>query len=489
MKFNPLLASTTFRLATLYLTLFTGALLLVLGFIYWSSVVYMRQQTDAAINTEISGFAERYNAAGPAGVKRLIENRLSKTRLNTDSVYLLTDVNRTPITGNLNRWPKATITEEPGWIDLTVEHVRDGPRPIRARTILLRGQFGLFGLLVGRDINALTTIEKRLRRAMLLAAAISTILGILSAVFMTRSVMRRIDIINATSQSIVRSGDLSRRIPESGNADEFDALASNLNHMLARIEDLLMGIRRVSDSVAHDLRTPLARLRNRLEIMVHDAEREAGQGHEQTAESEVKRSMLESALADTDHLLDTFNALLRIARIETGNTRNNMTQVNLNALLADVVELYEPTADEADILLRQQDGNDVTVVGDRDLLFQATANLVDNAIKFSDPNSEISVSSYMGSDGPALAVKDYGPGIPEHLRADVFQRFYRADKSRSSAGNGLGLSLVQAVAQLHNAQIDLSVSKNDIDANEISEKPGLTVTITFPQPDARMSTG
>jgi len=439
----------------------------------------MRQQTDVAIDTEIAGLAERYDAAGTAGVSRLISDRLNNQRPNTDSVYLLTDTRGRAIVGNLDRWPGAPITGEKDWIDFTVEHPRDGPRPVRARTFRLRGGYGL---LVGRDINALTTIEQRLRQAILVAAGVSILLGLLIAVLLARAVMRRIEIINETSQSIVRSGDLTRRVPVSESGDEFDALANNLNHMLVRIEDLLVGIRRVSDSVAHDLRTPLARLRNRLEIMVHDAQPEMPAD---SAEREVQRGMLESALADTDHLLDTFNALLRIARIETGNTRNNMSKLNLRTLLDDVVELYEPTAEEANIVLRQPEGHDVYVNGDRDLLFQAVANLVDNAIKFGPSDSEIVISCESNHNAALLSVSDHGPGIDEAVRKDVFQRFYRADKSRNSAGNGLGLSLVKAVTQLHNAEISLKPTQISADPPGGDAGPGLTVVIHFPPTEAK----
>lgn len=443
----------------------------------------MRQQTDAAIQTEISGLSERYYAAGTGGVSRLIEDRLNNNRPNADSIYLLTHTSGRHIVGNLNRWPGNVEENQDGWLDFTVEHSRDGARPVRAQKFSLpRG----FRLLVGRDINALATIEKRLHRAILVAAGIAILLGIISAILMARSVMRRIDIINAASQSIVRSGDLTRRVPLSGSADEFDALANNLNHMLARIEDLLTGIRRVSDSIAHDLRTPLARLRNRLEIMVHDAERESDASEPDNSKSEVRHRMLESALSDTDHLLNTFNALLRIARIETGNTRTNMSNVNLRSLLEDVVELYEPIAEQAGIRLKHFDNDDVQVTGDRDLLFQATANLVDNAIKFSATETDILVSCENSASGPVLRVSDRGPGIPEELHRDVFQRFYRADKSRNSAGNGLGLSLVQAVAHLHNAEISLTTNENVDNAAADAENPGLTVAITFPAAGANI---
>jgi len=478
---RPLLASTTFRLSILYLALFTGSLLIILAIIFWSSVGYMRQQTDVAIDTEIAGLAERYDAAGTAGVSRLITDRLNNKRPNTDSVYLLTDTRGRSIVGNLDRWPGAPITGEKDWIDFTVEHPRDGPRPVRARTFRLRGGYGL---LVGRDINALATIEQRLQRSILVAAGVSILLGILSAVLLARAVMRRIGIINETSQSIVRSGDLTRRVPVSESGDEFDALASNLNHMLVRIEDLLVGIRRVSDSVAHDLRTPLTRLRNRLEIMVHDAEREPSSEDSDDGQREIQRSMLESALADTDHLLDTFNALLRIARIETGNTRHNISNLNLRTLLDDVVELYEPTAEEARIVLTQIGESDVFVDGDRDLLFQAIANLVDNAIKFAPGDSEITISCGASLNATWLTVSDRGPGIDENLREDVFQRFFRADTSRNSAGNGLGLSLVKAVTRLHNAEISLESTQNEDQTTAADHGPGLTVRMTFPRTEA-----
>ena len=235
-------------------------------------------------------------------------------------------------------------------------------------------------------------------------------------------------------------------------------LADNLNNMLNQIESLMESVRRVSDNIAHDLRTPLARLRNRLEELSLDVE-----------QSDNRRETVEQALEEADGLLNTFNALLRIARIESHDTRAGFADIDIAALVGDVVELYEPLAEEKG--LRLATGLDVRPVfkGDRDLLFQALANLLDNAIKYAPPQSEISCRLEAADDGARLVLGDKGPGIPASQRDNVFQRFFRLEQSRTTPGNGLGMSLVQAVMQLHHLRLELH-----------DNEPGLKVVITFP---------
>jgi signal transduction histidine kinase len=264
--------------------------------------------------------------------------------------------------------------------------------------------------------------------------------------------MRRIEAINQTSREIME-GDLSRRVPTAGSGDDFDRLATNLNRMLERIEDLMAAVRQVSDNIAHDLRTPLTRLRTRLELA-------RGSNPEQTREE------IDRAIEDAQELLTTFNALLRIARIESGSSRGAFADVDIASLVRDIAELYEPVAAEKGQTLSVQGQRAVTVRGDRDLLFQALANLVDNAIKHTPEGSGIELSAESRDGRAELGVADTGPGIPADLRGKVFRRFFRTDASRSTPGSGLGLSLVRAVADLHEARIDLA--DND---------PGLRVTI------------
>ncbi len=292
-------------------------------------------------------------------------------------------------------------------------------------------------------------------RTLIWGMAITLALALLGGVMMSRSMMRRIELINRTSREIM-SGDLTKRIPTSQSDDDFDALADNLNRMLDQIELLMDGVRRVSDNIAHDLRTPLARLRRGLESL-----------RMSDVQGESRQDLIDSAVNEADGLIATFNALLRIARIESEARREGFDEIELKALLRDVGDLYGPVAEEKGLEFKLACESSMTIYGDRDLLFQAFANLLDNAIKYTPAGGSIAVSADDGRRG--VTICDTGPGIPESEWDKVLQRFYRLDHSRTSAGSGLGLSLVSAVAKLHG--IALTLGNND---------PGLCVTLQMP---------
>jgi len=290
--------------------------------------------------------------------------------------------------------------------------------------------------------------------------AITAALALGVGLLMSSRITRRIEAINQTSREIME-GDLSRRVPTTGSGDDFDHLAENLNRMLERIEELMAVVHQVSDNIAHDLRTPLTRLRTRLEL--------ARGSHPEQAPGEVGQE-IDRAIEDAEELLVTFSALLRIARLESGSSRGAFADLDLAGLVQDIVELYEPVATEQGQMLNREGQGSVPVLirGDRDLLFQALTNLVDNAIKHTPKGSEIRLSTARCEGGAKVSVTDTGPGIPADLREKVFQRFYRTDASRSTPGSGLGLSLVRAVTDLHDARIELA-----------DNAPGLRVTIFF----------
>jgi len=452
---HRLLRSFSFRLAFTYMALFGASVLVLLGFIYWSTAAYMSQQTDATIDAEITGLAERYDMDGLDGLIDVINERLSRKPTGS-SIYLLTTALNTPIAGNLNRWP-AVQADKDSWLNFRLENAGRGKDEIhlaRARSFTLSGGFHL---LVGRDIYELEETQQRIIRALILGFVITLILGGVGGVVLSRRVMKRLESINTISREIIE-GDLSRRIPLRHSGDEFDSLASNLNAMLDRIEELMDDVRRVSDSIAHDLRTPLARLRNRLELLCIDAERHNGDA-----------DLAKQAMADADGLLETFNALLRIARIETRQRREAFDKLDMGTLLHDVVELYEPLAEEKGQSLKLQIDDIVHLRGDRDLLFQAMANLLDNAIKYTPSQGRIRVTLEARDGHGRITLADSGPGIPETERQQVFQRFYRLEKSRTSPGSGLGLSLVEAVAKIHGMTMKLE-----------DNQPGLRVVCDFP---------
>ncbi|HEC29792.1 MAG TPA: HAMP domain-containing protein [Gammaproteobacteria bacterium] len=452
---HRLLRSFSFRLAFTYMTLFGASVLLLLWFIYWSTAAYMSRQADATIAAEITGLAERYDMDGLGGLIEVINERLSRKPTGS-SIYLLTTAINTRIAGNLNRWP-ATPAGKDGWLNFRLENAGHNKKEIhlaRARSFTLTGNFHL---LVGRDIYELEETQQRIIRTLIVGFAITLVLGGVGGFVLSRRVMKRLEAINTTSREII-NGDLSRRIMMQHSGDEFDSLAGNLNTMLDRIEELMEGVRRVSDSIAHDLRTPLARLRNRLELLRTEQEK-----------TRQDPTLTEQAMNDADGLLKTFNALLRIARIETRQHREAFSETDMGALLHDVVELYEPLAEEKDQSLRLQVDTSVYMQGDRDLLFQAMTNLLDNAIKYTPQQGQIDITLGQQAGCGVISIADSGPGIPEDERQSVFQRFYRLEKSRTTPGSGLGLSLVAAVAGIHGMTLKLE-----------DNQPGLRVRCEFP---------
>ena len=452
MRFARVLRSSTFRLAVLYMALFGASVAVLLTFIYWSTAGYMALQTDDTIEAEVTGLAERYGISGLDGLIRSIDERISR-KPNGDAVYLLTDDRLTPLIGNLDRWPRVAPDDD-GWLSFNLEQTTedgDVTHRARARPFTLRGGYRL---LVGRDMHELDATRDLIVRAIAWGLAITVMMALAGGIMLSRRTMRRLEAINETSRRIM-SGDLSRRIPSRSTDDDFDQLADNLNGMLDTIERLMEDVRRVTDNVAHDLRTPLTRLRSRLEAL--------------QSSSELDRERVEAALADADGLLDTFNALLRIAGIESGRRRAAFEIVSLDDVLRDVTELYEPLAEQKGQRLEVLVSENLRVCGDRDLLFQAIANLLDNAIKYTPSGGDIRVSLEEDATGPRVRIVDSGPGIPESSREQVFKRFFRLEESRHTPGNGLGLSLVEAVARLHRADI------------EIGGEPGLDVSMAFPR--------
>lgn len=432
-----LLKSAAFRLALIYMLLFGGSVALLLGFLWWATAGVLSRQLDETIQADIKGLAEQYERRGTGGVASIISERIGRDPAGR-TIYLLTDPLRRRLVGNLDGWPSVTPDAD-GWItfELVAPGARDGrPHLARARPFVLQG--GL-NLLVGRDIRELADTQRMITNAMVWGIGITIALALAGGIAMSRSTTRRIEAINQTSRDIM-TGNLDRRIPVRGTGDDFDQLAANLNEMLDRIQSLMEGLRHVSDNIAHDLRTPLARLRGRLE--------DIGTGQ---MDDDERRTRADAAVADADGLLAMFNAILRISQIEAGGRRGKFAPVDLGAVVRDVAELYEPVAAEKDQTFAVRIEAAATLNGDRDLIFQAVANLVDNAIKYTPPGGQITVSA----TGKDIAVADNGPGIPDESREEVFKRFHRLEASRSAPGSGLGLSLVRAVAQLHDGSVRL----------------------------------
>jgi len=436
MKAAELLRSSSFRLSLIYMVLFAGSVLLLLGFLYWQTVGYMAEQTDATIEAEITGLAEQYREGGLGNLVNTLQQRVERDP-DSSSVYLLASPTFTPLAGNIDAWPDVE-TGSDGWLTFAFKDTRAGGRVFqaRARPFLLTG--GLH-LLVGRDTRELRATQELIIRALVWGMVLTLALALAGSIIMSRSMLGRIERINQASREIM-AGDLQRRIDTTGSNDEFDQLAISLNAMLDEIEQLMNGIRHVTDNIAHDLRTPLTRLRTRLEQLYADLD-----------EDSPNATYVEQSISDADQLLATFGALLRIARIEAGGLRANRDTVDLAALVQDAAELYDAVAEEKQIEINMRLEATPQVQGDRDLLFQAIINLLDNAIKYSPQAGKIMFRLSKQDNKPVLTIADQGPGIPIEERDKVLQRFYRIDQSRSQHGSGLGLSLVAAVARMHNA--------------------------------------
>ena len=446
--------SVAWRIAIGYGALFGLSMLALLVLVYWSAAGYMTRQMEAVVEAEVQGLAERYRGAGLRGLRDLVAERLARNPASS-SIYLLADPGFRVIAGNLTGWPEAARSAE-RWIEFRLHAADDdpaGPEWHRARARHFELPRG-YHLLVGRNLRDLDEMRAAVVRAVAWGAGITVVLAVAGAWWMRRSVAARIESINRTSRRIME-GELSERIESHGSGDEFDELVANLNAMLERIETLMDDVRRVSDNVAHDLRTPLGRLRTRLE-QLRDA---GGDG--------ASAALAEAALAEADRMLATFNALLRIARIETGRRRHAFRRTDLAAIGNDVADLYAPLAEARGIAFRHS-GIEAPVDADPDLLFQSLANLLDNAIKYTPEGGAVTLQVTSDDHTVTAVVADTGPGVPPGEREAVLRRFYRLEPARGAPGSGLGLSLVAAVARLHEAALTLG-----------DNAPGLVVRLRF----------
>jgi signal transduction histidine kinase len=438
------------------MALFGLSVLLLLGFIYWSTAGYMVRQTEATIEAEITGLAERYDLSGFPGLSDVLGERLTRSGVN-DSLYLLTDQQFKPILGNLEKWPDGQTSEQ-GWLSFYVDS--KGSRPTGQHKALARifPLQGDFHLLVGRDIHSLEEVQKLISEALFWGLIITLVLALIGGFMMSRTMVHKIEVINDTCHRIM-DGDLTQRIPRSGGDDDFDKLVGTLNQMLDQIEVLMQGVKQVTNNIAHDLRTPLSRLRRRLDML---------RGRDLTFESDDE--LLEQAISEADGLLQTFKALLRISEVESGSRLVGFKDVDITSLLEDLIDFYGPVAEEKGQTIDAAKQQLRALRGDRDLLFQAFANILDNAIKYTPTGGHIKLISEDQPNLLQVSIIDTGMGIPAADREKVLERFYRLEVSRSSPGNGLGLSLVDAIVKLHHGHITFS-----------DNLPGLNVTISLPR--------
>jgi signal transduction histidine kinase len=466
---GKLIRTTAFKLTLVYLGIFVLFAASLLAYFALNTRRLITEQITATVNGEVNGLSEQY---GQGGLRRLVIVVDVRSRRPGSSLYLVTTPSGEGLAGNVGSLEPGVL-DHPGWLE-TNYHRLEAPEGAEHRALVRVVQLpGGFHLLVGRDLEERERLFGIVVNAGQWSLALVIVLGLIGGFFVSRRVLSRIDAMTGTAQTIM-AGDLSGRLPVAGTGDELDRLADNVNAMLERIEALMRGLKEVSDNIAHDLKTPLTRLRNRCEQALRSATGEASY-----------RAALESTIAESDDLIRTFDALLMIARAESGQARDNMTEFDASEIARDVGELYEPVADEKGIVLKIDAPAAAPVRGNRELVSQALANLIDNAIKYAGPSgrangapAEIVVRA--GNDGEriAISVADRGPGIPDVDRGRVVERFVRLEQSRSEPGSGLGLSLASAVARLHGGELKLE-----------DNHPGLRTTIALPRAGPAASAG
>jgi len=449
------LRSSTFTRALIWIAIFGAVVVALFGYVYWSTRSYVLGRADHLIAAERALLHKAYDSGGRSALIAAIERSVADDR-DRDWLYLLADPSFAPLAGNLKAWPPEL--KAGGGLQDFSSRARD---PDAADRQLLRATYETLAdgghLLVGRDISDLHAFATRIETALALVIALVFVLAGVSSVSVTRRTVGRIESINAASRAIMHSG-LGQRIPLHGTRDEWDQLAENLNSMLDRIEALMGEVKQVTDNVAHDLRTPLSRIRGRLE--------QAGSRRRDAADDQ---SLIHDTLGELDGVLRMFASITRISQIETSDRRAAFRTVDLREVARDVVELFDAAAEENGCHLDLAADQQVLITADRDLLFDAIANLVDNAIKHGGAGGGITVEVARCDGDAAIAVADHGPGIPAEERQHVFKRFYRLERGRSTSGNGLGLSVVAAVARLHGARIEMS-----------DNAPGLRLRLRFP---------
>ncbi len=461
--FGKLVRTTAFRLTLVYLLLFAIFAASLLGYFAWNTRRMITEQIAETVNSEQAELTSQFQKGGIRGLASAVEARTLRPGAN---LYLVTTPQGQGVAGNVASLAPG-VMDTPGWAETYYQRLQETDNAKQHFALVRVSELsGGFRLLIGRDLDERRRLIGIVARAANWSILVVIVLGLAGGVFVARRVLRRIDAMTGTTQRIM-GGDLSERLPVGRSGDEIDRLAENLNVMLERIEALMAGLKEVSDNIAHDLKTPLTRLRNRAEEALAKSNNEA-----------EYRSALERTIEESDSLIRTFNALLMIARAESGQARDNMTEFDAADIANGIQELYEPLAEDKGLTLAV-DAQSATIRGNRELISQALANLVENAIKYGKPVAGANSSAEKPADivietrhdgyNVLFSVTDHGPGIPEADRARAVERFVRLEASRTQPGSGLGLSLASAVATLHGGDLRLADSQ-----------PGLRVTLVIP---------
>lgn len=440
------LTSTPFRLAALSIAGFLIIAASIVGFLFWQTNNVLTEQVVSSLRAEVQEMRHIEAAAGIASVSEAIKAR---SRPEGPGLYYVVDALGRKRAGNLNRFPPELLNNLSSG---TFSYERNSGQGLRLAVALPILFADGTRVLVGRDIEEQKQFVHQMRTVFLFGFSLVSLAGLAGGLVAGRLLLKRIDLVNATSRSIM-AGDLSRRIPLSGSGDELDGLAQNLNLMLERIEQLMSGLKEVSDNIAHDLKTPLNRLRNRAEAALRE-----------TNGLQSYREALEHTIEEADELIKTFNAMLLIAKLESGTLEGESEALHVGKIVRDVTELYEPVAEQSGIELETEVSDDPVILANRHLISQAVANLIDNAIKYgqhevdiqkSNTPLKIHISLQSKKNTVEICVADHGPGINEQDRERALKRFVRLEASRTKPGTGLGLSLVAAIARLHAGSIKL----------------------------------
>ncbi len=457
---KKLFRTTAFRLSLVYLVVFAVSAFFTLGYVAWNAQRLLTQQIVGTVEAEITGLSEQYRVGG---LRQLIAVVEARSREPGASLYLVTTPAGERVAGNVDALPPGVLDRR-GQREIVYQRGsrEGGSSEVHRAVVRVFVLPGGFRLLVGRDIEERARLRDVIRRAFGWSMLLVLALGFFGGLFVTKRVLRRVEAMTETTQTIM-AGHLDGRLAVSGTGDELDRLAQNLNAMLDRIGELMAGMRQVSDNIAHDLKTPLTRLRNRADEALRTA----------TTPEEL-RAALEGTIEESQNLIRVFNALLMIARLEAGSAPEVLSEIDAAEAARGVAELYDALAEEAGMDLHVEIAGPLPVRGNRELLGQAVANLVDNAIKYGAPapgeaRKPLRVSARRAGREVLVTVADAGPGIPEAERERVLGRFVRLEAARTRPGFGLGLSLVAAVARLHGGRLVLE-----------DNRPGLRATLALP---------
>ena len=459
--FSRIIKTFTFRLALIYVGLFSLSVIFLFAFIYTFEMNYLQAQITDSIHMQYTYLVDEYRQNGSSGAEDHIKKLIAEDS-DGNEIYLLVNQKFEKIAGNLNEWPdgatKESVFEKEGnWVRFHIEGTHGSTQGIEVKAIIMPISKWRW-LLVGQSLKNNDRVEKTIVQTFWASLILTVFMAFIGALVMTKSVIRRINIINRSAHTIMH-GNISVRIPFTSGGDEFDELSLNLNQMLDKIEGLLLSLSQFANNIAHDLRSPLNRIINRLDAGLRTIEYE-----------NPARKLLEKNIQEMQELIGTFNSILKISELEANTEFRSFSPCDLQQIINNLVEFYEPLAAEKEVTLSSNIQTQLIIFGEKNLLTQALANLIDNALKFTPKHGHIFIESRISDKHTDIIIADNGPGIPEEYRNKVFEKFFRMEQSRNTKGNGLGLSLVAAIARIHNAIITLQ-----------DNNPGLRIIITFPQ--------